>query len=1005
MKIYRPSSVLIPPSKSSSKSKSKSNMNRRRRKVPSKYSDRCISSSSTPPSGIKVVPAMCYSAASLALLVIISSQSTHTSHAFSVPNSSRSIHSTVSIRRGGEQLLYMSTVQEERTATSVGTSTKKNGADKPKIQTYKNIKEAKELNKNVVDGVQSGTTSIPRSASRRVANGNNASTNVSKKSNIPSATIPLTNDDSPDDNSRTNEVRKRIYQMTTGIKSSRSSQEQQRSSERVNKAELLLRDLMADPSSLVDGLDAADTNSNSNSNSNNDSTTPTKDGNNPSQQRVPQTSSTTTNQNPTTTDETTTPTTKVPDSYWYNGNLQSGKGSYVTRWAKGVKVAEPLRRYDQAATERRLFSQPAKWILRNIQIGFPILAWAAGVATDVATSTEQSNRPARARQLRRTIGGLGPAIIKGGQALASRSDLLPGEYLEELQKLQDDVPRFANERAFRTVEVELGVENFGDVFELVEEDPIAAASIGQVYKAKLRSNGDVVALKIQRPRCEEVIALDLYVLRWWSGVANVLTRLLNRDIDMQSIIDDFGELIYRELDYVAEAANAQRFSELYAGGSQDVFVPKVYSELTTSKVLTMEWVDGYSLTDSENLERYNLDREKLVDTLVQCSLRQILENGFFHADPHAGNLLACEDGRLCYLDFGMMSYASAAQRNGFLLAVIHIVNRDWDELVRMYQRLGFIPEGTDLEPIAVALEKSLPDALNSEVSELNFKNVVGKLGDIMYTYPFSLPPFYISIIRCLGVLEGLAIQVNPKARIISDAYPYIASRVLTDTQDELQEALRRLALTSEGAIRWNRLESLLEKAKGSQGYDATIAVDQLTNYLISDDGEQLLLDLADQIVEGADSLSAETLGYVTEAIKAFTIDDEVAAARAFKTLQTIFSADGDDNGTESGGDTDRGGTTDRIRDTLVETLPEASPSMKRFWRIASLLGATGTNSDPSKLIPIFRKLGQEPRIQRVSSEIAVRLGERTLSRSLRAMFGLPPPSFEKDGGVKSSVVD
>lgn len=123
-------------------------------------------------------------------------------------------------------------------------------------------------------------------------------------------------------------------------------------------------------------------------------------------------------------------------------------------------------------------------------------------------------------------------------------------------------------------------------------------------------------------------------------------------------------------------------------------------------------------------------------------------------DPHAGNLLACTDGRLCYLDFGMMSYANLQQRNGFLLAVIHIVNRDWDELVRMYQRLGFIPPDTDLRPIEVALENTLPDALNSEVSELNFKNVVGKLGDIMYTYPFSLPPFYISIIRCLGVLEG-----------------------------------------------------------------------------------------------------------------------------------------------------------------------------------------------------------------------------------------------------------
>ena len=125
-----------------------------------------------------------------------------------------------------------------------------------------------------------------------------------------------------------------------------------------------------------------------------------------------------------------------------------------------------------------------------------------------------------------------------------------------------------------------------------------------------------------------------------------------------------------------------------------------------------------------------------------------------------GNLLACEDGRLCYLDFGMMSYAERAQRNGFLLAVVHIVNRDWASLVRVYKKLGFIPEGTDGKPIADALENALPDVLNADISEVNFKNVVNKLGDIMYTYPFSLPPFYIAIIRCLGVLEGLAIQVS-----------------------------------------------------------------------------------------------------------------------------------------------------------------------------------------------------------------------------------------------------
>ena len=320
--------------------------------------------------------------------------------------------------------------------------------------------------------------------------------------------------------------------------------------------------------------------------------------------------------------------TEVPDNLWKNGLLDGG--DIVTRYAfrRGVKIAEPLVKYDPVAAEKLLFRQPTKWFVRNVQIAFPLGFWATGVITDYVFGI-QNNRRQRAVQLLKAISGLGPALIKAGQALASRPDLLPSEYLEELQKLQDDVPRFSNALALATVEQELGV-NFEDVYELVQDEPVAAASIGQVYKARLKANGDLVALKIQRPRCEEIIALDLYILRWWSGIYTDIFRILNRDINVQSIIDDFGELIYREIDYIAEAANAQRFNELYAGIT-DVFVPKVYSDLTTRKVLTMEWVDGCRLTDSDSLEKYKLDRAKLVDTLVQCSLRQILENGFFHA--------------------------------------------------------------------------------------------------------------------------------------------------------------------------------------------------------------------------------------------------------------------------------------------------------------------------------------------------------------------------------------
>ncbi|GAX28070.1 aarF domain-containing kinase [Fistulifera solaris] len=685
----------------------------------------------------------------------------------------------------------------------------------------------------------------------------------------------------------------------------------------------------------------------------------------------------------------------VASSAWRNGHLV-GNDKVVTRWSQGVQVAEPVKRYDPILAQQQLFRQPTKWLVRNVQIAWPLGWWAVGVITDYVFQ-EKNNRRKRAEQLRQAISSLGPAIIKAGQALSSRPDLLPAEYLEELQKLQDDVPRFPNEVAFRVACEELGIDDFESVFLLEQEEPVAAASIGQVYKARLQANGDVVALKIQRPNCEQVIALDLYILRWWSGVYNRIFQILQRDIDLQAVMDDFGELIYREIDYIAEMSNAQRFQELYAG-VRDVFVPRVYSELTTSKVLTMEWVDGFRLTDQDSLQKYGLDKSALVDTLVQCTLKQILENGLFHADPHAGNLLATPDGRLCYLDFGMMSYAAQNQRNGFLLAVVHIVNRDWAALVQLYVQLGFIPEGTDLEPIQVALERALPDVLNADITELNFKNVINKLGDIMYTYPFSLPPFYIAIIRCLGVLEGLAIQVDPKSRIISKAYPYIASRVLTDPQDPLQEAFKRLAFTPEGSIRTERLESLLDQAKDASGYDVTAALNLLVDkYLLAPDSDRLLEQMSDQIVQAVDTLGMETVQYLAKAGQALAINDEVAAVRAFRSIQQLLDA-------RVRADSEDEGDSPKWETSLE--LPEMPPTMRRSQKILDLLlSQSAEGSDPAKFVPLVRKLIQDERIRRSAQDVVARVGERVLSRSLRSTFGLPPPLFGKASSLSTVTED
>jgi hypothetical protein len=425
-----------------------------------------------------------------------------------------------------------------RSTPSASASSSKSTTSNKKAKTYKDIKDFKRA-KQAYTASTSATATTPSPATA-TATASSQSQKKNQESQVPhAAAAAAAQEEAAHDE---HDAKRRIHSINS-IRSSRTSEERKRSVDRMSKARLLLKDLSSDAkvNDLNDIASSTGTDSNvSGSGSGSGSGNTRDDG---------------------AVEDKTAPT--VPDTFWYNGNLQQGKGDYVTRWARGVKVAEPLRKYDPVAAEKLLFLQPTKWIVRNVQIAFPLGLWAIGVALDVVMNTEVENRKNRAKQLLETISGLGPAIIKGGQALASRSDLMPSEYLDQLQKLQDDVPRFDNKLALATVEDELEVD-FDSVFELVEPEPIAAASIGQVYKARLRSNGDLVAIKIQRPNCEQIIALDLYVLRWWSGVANVLTKLLNRDINVQSIIDDFGELIYRELDYVAEAANAQRFSELYS---------------------------------------------------------------------------------------------------------------------------------------------------------------------------------------------------------------------------------------------------------------------------------------------------------------------------------------------------------------------------------------------------------------------------------------------------------
>ena len=318
----------------------------------------------------------------------------------------------------------------------------------------------------------------------------------------------------------------------------------------------------------------------------------------------------------------------------------------------------------------------------------------------------------------------------------------------------------------------------------------------------------------------------------------------------------------------------------------------------------------------------------------------------------------------------MVSYVEAQQRYSIIEAVVHLVNRDFVSLAELYRRMGFIPADVDTAPIVLALEAALPDVLNSSVNELNIKNVVNKLGDVMFKFPFSLPPYYTAIIRCLGVLEGVAIQVDKDFRIIEDAYPYIASRLLTDPSVELQSALQQLLFRggSDGQPRWERLQDLLEKAVKVQDYDVMQAADMLLSYLASDKGSKIREAFTDQAVEIADVLATESSDL------AFAL----ATSGSFSaTSKDIFQ------------ELQKGGGVLAIVNAILNSsddLAKTSPALASASRILRVLQESD-GLDSEKLILLARKLLREPVLAAVVAKVVSRVSERTLTRAVGSIFG------------------
>jgi predicted unusual protein kinase regulating ubiquinone biosynthesis (AarF/ABC1/UbiB family) len=607
-----------------------------------------------------------------------------------------------------------------------------------------------------------------------------------------------------------------------------------------------------------------------------------------------------------------------------------------------TKAVEPESLdYDPEEITGYYDGRPLQVFRRILSVLQPVFWFIFGLWWDKQRGIKVKADRRRAVQLRNLLTQLGPAYIKIGQALSTRPDLVPSVYLEELTRLQDQLPPFANEIAYRFIEEELGAPP-EKVYAEFSPDPIAAASLGQVYRGKLKT-GEEVAIKVQRPDLRERITIDLYIIR---RLAALIQRSFKRlRSDLVGILDELGERIFEEMDYIHEGKNAERFFELY-GQMKDVYVPKIYWEYTHRRVLTMEWITGIKLTQTEQLKQLGINARYLIEVGIQCSLHQLLEHGFFHADPHPGNLLATLDGKLAYLDFGMMSEIQPAQRYGLIEAIVHVVNRDFDSLAQDYVKLEFLTPETDLTPIIPAFAKVFADAEGASVAELNIKSITDELSDLMYEYPFRVPPYYALIIRSLVTLEGIAIYVDPNFKVLSEAYPYVSKRLLTDPSDELRSSLRDL-LFKDGKFRWNRLENLLKNARGNQDYDFNLVLTQGVEFLSSERGAFIRDKLVDEFLNGIDAVSRNLLHNFTYLLR------------------------------------------EKVGLTAVNQTPSASieqqQNLAHIKRILEILRET-RGFDPTKLTNQMVQIVFNPEIHRLGQQVVNRFTQKALTRLIRQLL-------------------
>ncbi|MBF0319036.1 MAG: AarF/ABC1/UbiB kinase family protein [Nitrospirae bacterium] len=391
------------------------------------------------------------------------------------------------------------------------------------------------------------------------------------------------------------------------------------------------------------------------------------------------------------------------------------------------------------------------------------------VGTIMETST--------AERLRQVFEELGPSFIKLAQILSSRPDLITEKYAAEFEKLQDEVPPFPFESAKEIIENELG-RPIGEIFAEIEEIPIAAASISQVHRARLK-DGSLVVVKVQRPKIKEIIDTDISIMKILSGL--MLKYIPETEVfNPLGIIGEFSKTIKKELNFIEEAKNIERFTKNFKASKQ-IKIPLLYPDFTSGRVLVMERIEGMRISDIAAIDKAGLDRNELAATLVNAYFKMILDDGFFHADPHPGNLFVLYDGRIAIVDFGMAGWLAPVVMESIAAVLVALVNKDFDSLIDQFIELGMITDEMDVEHFRQEFLSDMMELLlplyDSALAEINFAEYLNTVTHLAIKHKLKIPSSMLLIDKCMLIVDNTVRELSPAFNFITAATPYTSTLI------------------------------------------------------------------------------------------------------------------------------------------------------------------------------------------------------------------------------------